>query len=107
MVMAGVAHFFSPEQFIRIVPPFLPYPAALVYISGVFEILGGVGLLVPGLRYVAALGLVALYVAVFPANIYMAVNQIPFGESTPQWMLWARLPMQVVLIAWAYWLRTK
>ena len=73
----------------------------LVYVSGFFEILGGIGLLVPATRRWAAWGLVALYVAVFPANVNMAVHRI--GFDGPSWVLWARLPLQAVLIAWAWW----
>ncbi len=108
MVGVGANHFASPESYTRIVPPYLPYPLALVYISGFFEILGGVGILIPRLRYPAALGLVALYICVFPANIHMALHQISFGSGpTPAWILWARLPAQLVFIAWAYWMRKK
>jgi uncharacterized membrane protein len=104
MVLAGVGHFFSAENFIRIVPSYLPYPALLVSVSGFFEIVGGVGLLIPRLRKFAAWGLVALYVAVFPANVNMAIHNISFGEGpTPALLLWLRLPLQIVLIAWAYW----
>lgn len=106
VTFAGITHFTSPESFIRIVPAYLPSPALLVYLSGVFEILGGIGLLIPRLRTVAAWGLIALFIAVFPANINMAIHQIPFGDApTPLWLLWARLPMQFVLIGWAYWVR--
>ena len=69
MIAVGVLHFVRPKAFVRIVPKFLPTPLALVYISGFFEILGGVGLLIPETRTWAAWGLIALYVAVFPANI--------------------------------------
>ena len=104
MIGAGILHFKDPLPFVKIVPDFLPYPLALVYISGFFEILGGGGLLVPSARRYAAWGLVALYIAVFPANIHMAVHHLPFGDGpTPDWILWARLPLQLVLIFWAGW----
>jgi uncharacterized membrane protein len=107
MISVGILHFVDPEPFARIVPPYLPRPMALVYISGVFEILGGVGLVVPIAitQQIAAYGLVALFVAVFPANIYMAMERIPLGaKHLPEWALWARLPLQAVLIAWAWFL---
>jgi uncharacterized membrane protein len=104
MIAAGLLHFIDPGGFTRIVPRFLPAPEMLVYVSGGFEILGGVGLLVPRTQRLAAWGLIALYVAVFPANINMAVNQIGFGSGPgPIWVLWARLPLQLVLMAWAWW----
>jgi uncharacterized membrane protein len=103
MIAAGVTHFLSPRPYIRIVPGWLPAPAALVAISGACEILGGVGLLVPATRRLAAWGLVALLIAVFPANINMAVHRIPLGRKpVAPWMLWARLPLQAVLVAWAW-----
>ena len=74
-------------------------------ISGFFEILGGAGLLVPPTRRAAAWGLIALYVAVFPANVNMALHDVPIeGRHFPAWALWLRLPLQGVLIAWAWWL---
>ncbi len=103
MIFAGVMHFVTPGVFVRIVPAWLPAPGALVAISGVCEILCGVGLLVPATRVWAAWALIALLVAVFPANVNMAVNRIPFGRhAAPDWVLWARLPLQAVLIAWAW-----
>ena len=105
MIAIGVLHFARPKPFVRIVPKFLPAPLALVYISGFFEILGGVGLLIPDTRAWAAWGLVALYVAVFPANIYMLTNNISLNpkKPIPRWALWLRLPFQFLFIAWAYW----
>jgi uncharacterized membrane protein len=104
MVAIGAMHFLRPDAFVRIVPRFLPYPLALVYVSGAFEILGGLGLLVPRVRRAASLGLVALYVAVFPANINMAVNDIqPADAHIPSALLWLRLPLQVLLILLAWW----
>ncbi len=104
MVLIGVSHFTDPDKFVRIVPDYLPAPLALVYISGFFEIVGGVGLLIPQLTRYAAWGLIALYVAVFPANVNMVIHQLPFGENpVAPILLWLRLPLQLVIIAWAYW----
>ncbi|QFS47064.1 DoxX family membrane protein [Nostoc sphaeroides CCNUC1] len=85
-------------------PPQLPYPLELVYLSGFYEILGGIGLLVPPVSQAAAWGLIALFIAVFPANINMAVNHIQL-EHIPDspWVQVVRLPFQAVLIAWAWW----
>ena len=94
---AGVLHFTSPEPFVLIVPPFLPAPELLVAVSGVFEILGAVGLLVPKLRRHAGWGLIALLIAVYPANIYMLVNEVYLPDMPQEkWMLWARMPVQFV-----------
>ena len=104
MIVAGTLHWVTPDPFVKIVPSFLPYPLALVYISGVFEILGGIGLLVPPVSQAAAWGLIALFIAVFPANINMAVNQIQMdGIPDSDLLRWGRLPFQAVLIAWAWW----
>lgn len=104
MVIAGILHFVVPEPFIRIVPGFLPAPAALVYLSGVIEVLLGWGLLLPATRRPAAWGLVALFIAVYPANLNMAINHIEIAGIPNTWWFQAiRLPFQFVLIAWAYW----
>lgn len=104
MVFIGVRHFLDPDPFVRIVPAALPAPRALVLVSGFFEILGGLGLLVPRTRRAAAWGLIALYVAVFPANVNMAINNLPLGDHVlPPVVLWLRLPLQAVFIAWAWW----
>jgi uncharacterized membrane protein len=100
MVAVGIVHFVLPGWFVAIVPAALPAPLALVLVSGVFEILGGVGLLVPRTRRAASIGLVLLYVAVFPANINMIVDARASHGVAP-WLLWARLPLQAVFIAWA------
>lgn len=105
IIVAGVLHFLTPQPFIKIVPGLLPYPAAIVYISGFFEILGGIGLLIPAVSLAAAWGLVVLLIAVYPANINMAVNHIQIANiPDSNWFQAIRLPFQFVLIAWAWWL---
>jgi len=101
-IASGLQHFFYPQPYVRIIPPFLPRPLALVRVSGGAEILGGVGLLVRALRRWAAYGLALLLVAVFPANTYMAVAHVPFrGLMGESWVQWLRLPLQIPLIVWA------
>jgi uncharacterized membrane protein len=103
MTLAGINHFRSPDVYVGMMPAMLPAPLALVYISGIAEIAGGLGLLPRSTRKLAAWGLIALFIAVFPANVNMAINALPLGERTvPLWALWARLPLQLLLIAWAY-----
>ena len=104
MTAVGILHFTSPEPFVRIVPAALPAPLLLVYVSGAAEVAGGLGILIPALRRAAGIGLIALYIAVFPANINMAIHGIPLGEApVPTWALWLRLPFQFVFMAWVYW----
>jgi uncharacterized membrane protein len=97
----GVLHFAKPEPFLKVMPPFLPFPYALVLISGACEFLGGVGVLIPRVRRMAGIGLIALLIAVFPANIYMFLQHV----QTHAWdfkaaVLLVRLPLQFVLIWW-------
>jgi uncharacterized membrane protein len=100
---AGLNHFRIPRLYERIIPPGFPSPHGLVVISGLAEIAGGVGLLIPRLRRAAGWGLIALLIAVFPANIYMAIRSDKFADMhLPTWTLWARLPLQVVLMAWVW-----
>ena len=104
IIVVGVLHFAKPQPFVKIMPPQLPYPLELVYISGFFEILGGIGLLIPLVSRAAAWGLIALFIAVFPANINQAVNSISIeGIPDNPIFYWVRLPFQAVLIAWAWW----
>jgi len=103
-VFAGTLHFLKPAPYLRIVPPYIPWHLPMVLISGAFEILGGVGLLVPQARRNAAWGLVALLIAVFPANIYMATNPIDAGAASIAPVLrWGRLPLQLLLVWWLLW----
>ena len=103
-VAAGINHFLVPATYEAMVPDALPNPALLVILSGIAEIAGGLGALHPKTRRLAAYGIILLLLAVFPANINMAVNHLPLGErAVPQWALWARLPLQLVFIAHAWW----
>lgn len=104
MIVVGVLHFVSPAPFAAMIPAAFPAHLALVYVSGLAEIAGGAGLFVPRLRRAASWGLIALYVAVFPANVNMALHDLPLGDyHAPSLALWARLPFQILFIAWAYW----
>jgi uncharacterized membrane protein len=102
-VLAGANHFRDPPFYRKIIPPGLPLPMALVVVSGVCEIAGGIGLLIHPLRAAAGWGLIALLIAVFPANIFMALSTDPGvrGNFAP-WVLWLRLPLQAVFIAWVW-----
>ncbi len=99
-------HFRKPALFLKAVPPYLPYPMPAVLISGFFEILGGIGIALPKTRRAAGLGLIALLAAVFPANVYMAMDSARFAPI-PLVVLWLRLPLQFVLIAWVNWCTRK
>ncbi len=101
-ILAGANHFINAGFYSKIMPPFLPAPLFLIYLSGVFEIVLGVLFLIPKFTRLAAYGLIALLIAVFPANIYMATNAEMFPEFSQQ-ALYARLPLQFVLIALIYW----
>ena len=100
-VFAGVMHFVIPRTYEAIVPDWLPARRALVQASGVAEIAGGAGVLHPTTRRAAGWWLIATLVAIFPANVEMAVHAERFTQFRPA-VLWARLPLQAVLIAWAW-----
>jgi uncharacterized membrane protein len=105
-LFAGAVHLYRPEIFLPIMPPEIPFPVACILISGVAEFLGGIGLLFPEGRIRTAAGwwLLALLIAVFPANIYMAAVNVKIpGLKIEPWMAWARLPLQpllMVMVAW-------
>ncbi|HHH10615.1 MAG TPA: DoxX family protein [Sorangium sp.] len=105
MTLIGLAHFVTPLPFVKIVPRMLPAALVLVLVSGACEVLLGAMLLPKRTRRWAGWGLIALYVAVFPANVNMAVNGISLDDNKPisAAVLWARLPFQLLFIAWAYW----
>ena len=98
---AGFHHLFAPDFYVSIMPPWIPGHLALVYISGVFEIMGGIGVLIPRFRALAGIGLVALLIAVYPANLYMAFNPELFPDI-PVVALYVRLALQFVAFYWAY-----
>ena len=92
-VLAGLNHFRATDFYVRIMPPYLPAPLTLVYLSGLAEIALGAGLLIPRIQRQAAWGLVALLIAVFPANVHMAVHSELFPDFNST-LLWWRLPVQ-------------
>ena len=103
MIVAGVLHFVATDAYVSIMPDYLPLHRELVYLSGVFEVLCGMGLLWHVTREAAGVCLIVLYLAVLPANINMAVHDIqPVGLHIPALLLWARLPFQFVFIYWAW-----
>ena len=104
-VLAGVNHFINAQHYMPMMPPYLPWHAALVFLSGVAELGLGIAVLIPSLRRIAAWGIILLLIAIFPANLHIALHNIPlFGatEGAGVWN-WVRLPLQGVLILWAWW----
>ena len=99
---AGLNHFRRPRLYAAIMPPYLPRHGLLVALSGYAEVLLGVLVLIPRTQRLAGGGLVALLLAVFPANLHMAMNPLRF-QPLPAWALWGRLPIQAALIAWVRW----
>ncbi|MGH2938568.1 MAG: DoxX family protein [Solirubrobacterales bacterium] len=100
---AGIMHFLRPRPYEAIVPP--PFPKReSVAISGVAEIVGGLAVLHPATRHGGRWGLIALLLAVFPANVWMAVSpkKIPVAGKIPRWALWARLPLQPLAMLWVW-----
>lgn len=105
MVAAGVAHFAVTDAFVAIMPDYLPLHRELVLVTGVLEILAGVGLVVPATRRITGWALIAFFLAVLPANVHMATHELaPPGLEMSATMRWVRLPLQLVLIAWAWWM---
>lgn len=102
-VCAGLYHFINPAFYQRMMPPYLPWHLFLVYLSGCFEVAFGLLLFVQKYTRFAAWSLIALLIAVFPANVHMALNPQLFPDISPV-ALWLRLPLQALFIAWAYWL---
>ena len=104
-VLAGVMHFRRPDYYMPMMPPYLPWHPALIFLSGLAEVVLGVAVLIPSLRERAAWGIILLLIAIFPANVHIALHNVPvFGatEGAGIWN-WVRLPLQAVLILWAWW----
>ncbi|TWW00219.1 DoxX family protein [Chitinophaga pinensis] len=104
-VLIGIMHLVTPRKLTYMIGGWLPYALELVLISGILEIVLGIGLLVPAMRTYAAWGLILLLIAMFPANIYVAVKQLPAPGGLPAkpWYTWSRLAFQPVYIAWIWW----
>lgn len=98
-VFAGVMHFIKPDNYMAIMPPYIPLHSQMVFWSGVAEVVLGIGLVFPATRSWAAIGLIVLLIAVFPANLYMATSEK--FVALPRWFVWGRLPVQGLLIWWA------
>lgn len=101
-IVAGINHFVMPRMYMSIMPDYLPRPRLLVLLSGVAEVIGGLLALFPRTQRLARGSLTALLIAVFPANLHMAVHAEQFPKL-PAWLLWVRLPLQAVLIGWVWW----
>jgi len=104
-VGGGINHFANTDFYMPMMPPYLPWHLALICLSGAAEIVLGVAVFVPSLRRLAAWGIILLLIAVFPANLHIALHNVPLGgraQGLGIWN-WVRLPFQAVLIAWASW----
>ncbi len=101
----GIMHFVDPDFFVAIMPPYIPWHLEIVYISGVFEILGAIGILIPALRQLAGNCLIVLVIAVTPANVHMWLNPDQFPDVS-ETFLSVRLVIQVLLL-WLIWWSTR
>ena len=101
-VFAGISHFLYPKPYISIIPPLIPFKHFIVYFSGFIEIILGIILLITQLRSFAAWSIIILLIAVYPANIYLALTNGAALDTTP-FIAWGRLPFQFLLVAVAYW----
>jgi uncharacterized membrane protein len=99
-ILAGITHFIREKDYLKTVPPYIPYGRAMVLISGLAEIVLGAGLIFPITKVYAAWGLILLLIAVFPANIYMATSGKFY--RIPSLLLWLRLPLQLILFWWIF-----
>lgn len=104
-MIAGALHFINPGAYRPMMPPYLPWHDFLIFLSGVAELVLGAAVLVPALRTRAAWGIILLLIAIFPANVHIALYNVPlFGNPEGAGIInWIRLPFQAVLILWAWW----
>ena len=104
-VLAGLLHFLKPAFYVKIMPDYIPWHKTMVYVSGAAEIAGGIGMFVPEVRSEAAVGIILLLLAVFPANIDMSVKSVKKSGwfDIYSLLLILRLPLQFVLMYWVYW----
>jgi len=102
---AGINHFVNPDLYMPMMPSYLPWHRALIYVSGATEVGFGLAVLMPSLRNAAAWGLILMLIAIFPANLHIALHDVPLFGRTEGYGIWnwVRLPFQAVLIAWAWW----
>ncbi len=106
-IVAGINHFWHPAMYLAIMPPYIPWPAGMVSFTGVAEILGGIGVMIPNgfvfprTRAAAAWGIVALLICIWPVHFNMAFHPANY-PTVPLWAIWVRLPLQIPLIAWAW-----
>lgn len=99
-VTAGINHFIAPDTYLELMPSYLQWHRPLIFVSGLFEVLLGIGVLLPRLKLWAGWGLMFLLIAVFPANVHAALHGF---RQMSAWILWVRLPLQFVLLGWVYW----
>ena len=108
-ILAGVMHFVRPDYYRPMMPPYLPWHEFLIYLSGLAELGLGIAVLIPSIRPLAAWGIILLLIAIFPANLHIALHNVPVFGATEGAGIgnWIRLPFQGVLIAWAWWYTTE
>jgi uncharacterized membrane protein len=103
---AGVLHFTNPGFYLNIMPPYIPLHLEMVYLSGIIEIVLGVGLIPARTRAYSAWAIIAMLIAFMPVHVHMIINHAELFAETPLWMLWLRIPLQAMLILWA-WVYTR
>ncbi|MDB6128345.1 MAG: DoxX family protein [Verrucomicrobia bacterium] len=106
-IVAGANHFRAPEVYLGMMPAWLPWPGAMNAVAGAAEMLGGLGLMFSGTRRLAGWGLIALLIAVFPANVHVALEGHMPGFDFKPLTLWLRLPFQALFIGWVWWVAVK